>query len=484
MGKISVADSATAAGPVSSAAGRIAGWRARWRRGLSELFAEPVGAGLTWRGLALGVLGVAAGTGVSLLRQPGFGPFDTVWAEDGSFFLETAISHGFVDSVTTSYAGYYHLVPRVLAEAAAALPPQDAAIGLSVAAAVTTSLMALLVYVASAGHLTSRVSRLLVAAVTLVVPLGMQDVPNSIANLQWPGLYTLFWLLLWTPRGLPGRVGAVFTTLCIAGSNILTPALFPLALVRVLRRRHDGRRERFAAVLLGSLLAGLTVQVLGLATGESSRSLAPDPVKAVSGYLVRAIPPGLLGERFYPADVNLTWLALAAIAWLLVLAAILVALARWSSPAWALAITAAICGMAVYALPVLSSGIATARYAVPTAMMLVVVLTALLQPRMSRSLDDPSDGSASSPAHARGVGRFAPRGRGPHIALTVLLVAVWLVNLRVDNPRAHGPGWGEELDRARTVCATGSPTAEVHIAPQPAGEVSWWMQLPCTYITR
>jgi hypothetical protein len=55
----------------------------------------------------------------------------------------------------------------------------------------------------------------------------------------------------------------------------------------------------------------------------------------------------------------------------------------------------------------------------------------------------------------------------------------------VDNPRAHGPGWREQLDRAAAVCRAGTdPHVIVAIAPQPQGKVGWWIVLPCTYVTR
>jgi hypothetical protein len=418
--------------------------------------------------VALAAVGVVAGTVIGLWRQPGAGALDTVWAEDGATFLTEAVDKGPLASLTTSYAGYYHLMPRLLAGLAALLAPDGAAAVLAVGAALLTSLAAVLVFVASSGQLRSAWSRALVSAVVVALPLGQEDLPNSIANLHWVGLYTLFWVLLWTPRGRAGRAVGIATAVLVVGSDILVVALLPLAVARAIRRPPDlgGRRDRYGMTLAAVLASGFVLQVLGLLTGSSSRQLAPDPLRAVSGYALRAVPPGLLGERWVGADVDGHWLALAVVAWLLVLAAAGVALARLTRPEWPLALAAGVHSVALYALPVVLSGIATVRYSAAPAMLLVTALVALLQP------------GAGWP------------GRAPLLALTGLICVVGAVNLRLDNPRAHGPRWTESLAQARTQCATRSPadTVEVVIAPavseQHSDVTRWVATLPCSYVRR
>ena len=75
----------------------------------------------------VGVLAVVAGTVVSLLRQGGAGALDTVWAEDRQIFLSQAHELGPVPALATSYAGYFHEMPRLTAALAAALPVSAAA---------------------------------------------------------------------------------------------------------------------------------------------------------------------------------------------------------------------------------------------------------------------------------------------------------------------------------------------------------------------
>jgi hypothetical protein len=119
---------------------------------------------------------------------------------------------------------------------------------------------------------------------------------------------------------------------------------------------------------------------------------------------------------------------------------------------------AALHSAALYALPVVLSGYATPRYAVPAAMLLVTTLVALLRPG--------------------GTGWR----RAPIYALTALLVAVWAVDLRVDNARAHGPTWRQELPAARQSCVDGG-TAALTIPPRAAG-THWQAVLRCDYVRR
>jgi hypothetical protein len=399
------------------------------------------------------VAAVLAGTVVSLARQPGIGALDTVWAEDGQVFLSDAAWDSPPEALATSYAGYFHLVPRLLAELAAATPVSWAAAVLAIGAAAVTAALAVLVYVASAAHLPSRTARVVAAAVVLVAPLAQNDVPNSIANLHWPALYALFWVLLWTPARWPGRAVAVAVVALVVTSDILVVALLPLAVARL-----AVRRDRYSAVLATVFAAGVALQLLGLVTGTSSRDTDLNPIRAGVGYVLRAVPGALVGTRWLGDDhTSARWLILGAVAWLLVLAAVVVAWRRLTRPAWTLAGVAVVHSLALYVLPVFLSGTATERYALAPAMLLVVALLALLPPGFSRQ------GAAG-------------------VALVALVAVVCAVNLRLPNARAEGPSWSEELDRARQECAQPATTG-LWLSIPPAG-YGWHASLPCTYLER
>lgn len=396
-------------------------------------------------------LAVLIGTLVSLLRQPGAGALDTVWAEDGEVFLADAANRTLPDALATSYAGYFHLGPRLLAELAAAAPAGWAGAVLAISAAAVTAALAVLVYVASGAYLPP-VSRFVAAAIVVIPPLAQDDVPNSIANLHWPALYALFWVLLWTPARWPGRAVAVATVALVASSDILVIALLPLAIVQFTRLR-----DRYRAVLASVLAAGVALQLLGLVTGASSRDTELNPVRAATGYVLRAVPAALFGSRPLGDDHrSVRWLALAAVAWLLILVVALLAWRRLTRPAWTLAAVAAIHSVALYALPVFLSGTATERYAVAPAMLLVVAILALAPPGMDRA----------------GV---------PGMVFVILLAVVCAVNLRIPNLRAEGPSWSGELERAQVECEASGDAAPVRLPPDGP---DWRADLPCGYLQR
>jgi hypothetical protein len=284
-----------------------------------------------------------------------------------------------------------------------------------------------------------------------VVPLAQQEVPNSIANLHWPALYVLFWALIWVPARRAGTATALAVVALTALSDILVVGFLPLAAARLVLRR-----DRTSGWLAGVLTGGVAVQVAGLVFGSNSRTTSPDPLSWPVWYAVRAVPAALFGERLAPfGSIDARRVAVAAVAWVLLLAAVVAATRGWSRPRWPLAMTAAVYSVAIYALPVVISGIATPRYAAAPAMLLVTALVAVLQPAPGR--------------RAIAFGAFA-----------TMMLFVWLVNFQVTTAREQGPMWSDELDRARATCQTaGGGSAEVQFAPAGSGLVA---PLSCSWV--
>lgn len=417
--------------------------------------AQRAPAGGRTRGTAarIGVIAgvIVAGTAAGILRQPGKGALNTIWAEDGEIFLTQAVRDG-ADAFVTSYAGYYHLVARLLAAIAAALPPAWAGAALAIGAALVTTVFAVAAYELSGEYLPSRLARLIVSVPVAVLPMAQGDVLNSPANLHWTGLYVLFWFLVCRPTSKTGKVLAVLGIVLVAGSDILTGIYLPLALFIVWFHR-----DRYAVVKAVAFCVPFFLQVLGLLTGQSERSgLAPDPARGVSGYVLRAVPTAFFGERWVGGRVSTTSLALTAVAGLLILTALVLAWRNFTTPRWWFALAAVVHSVGLYVGPVALSGVATARYNVAPALLLLVAVVALILPK-DRNI--------------------------PVSVLAVLLTIVCVVNYRVGNARSHGPGWQDGLDSARVACATDrGGTVAVELPPLAAP--GWHATLPCDYVDR
>jgi hypothetical protein len=397
---------------------------------------------------ALVVGALAIGTAASILRQPGAGALDTIWAEDGEIFLTQAVRDG-AGAFTTSYAGYYHLVARLVAGVAALLPPAQAAAALAVGAALVTTVFAVAAYALSGEYIASTVGRLVVSVPVAVLPMAQGDVLNSPANLHWTGLYVLFWFLLCRPASTAGKVLACAGIVLVVGSDILTGVYLPL--VAFVLWFH---RDRYAVAKAVAFVLPLAVQVLGLLTGASEREgLAPDPVRAVTGFVLRTVPTALFGERWVGQAISTRSLLLAALAWLLIGAVLLLGLRKVVRPRWTLVVAAGVHSALVYIAPVALSGIATPRYNVAPALLVLVTLVALLN-------------------DAIGVR-----------ALAALLLVVCAVNFRVDNARADGPDWHTGLRGAEAACAAG-PAGTVSVEVTPLAAPGWHVALPCDYVDR
>lgn len=383
-------------------------------------------------------LAVAGAAALSLLRQVGAGALDTVYAEDGTVFLADAYSKSTLDAIATPYAGYLHVVPRLLAELVSTLPVSAAAAGLAVCAALVTGLLALVVYYASGTALTSPWARVLASAVVVLVPVGQEEIPNSIANLHWPMLYTLFWVLLWEPRSKWVRAPIV---LLIVLSDILTVIFLPLALWRWWKKRDH--------LTLAAFGVGLAAQASAVLFGHSERAMNPEPVMWAPWWAIRAVPTGFLGERWFgTGGVDTRWLLLAGVAWVVLLGFVLASWKSLSLLSWqGLAGLAVIHCVAVYALPVALSGQATSRYAAAPAMLLIAALAVLLF-----------------------EGKPKPTVVG--IAFVVLCLAVWGANLRVPNSRSVGPMWSDQIQTQS--CDGGH--ASIQVSPL---DKDWKLAVPC-----
>ncbi|GAA2598702.1 hypothetical protein GCM10010399_31660 [Dactylosporangium fulvum] len=403
------------------------------------------------RSIALTTAAVVVGTAASLLRQPGPGALNTIWAEDGEIFLTQAVRDG-AGAFTTSYAGYYHLVARIVAAVAAVLPAAWAGAVLAVGAALITTVFAVAVYHLSGEHLPSRLARLVVSVPVAVLPMAQGDVLNSPANLHWTGLYLLFWLLVSRPATTAGRVLACAGIVLVTASDILTGVYVPLAAFVVWFHR-----DRYAWIKGAAFGVPLVVQVLGLLTGQSEREgLTPDPVLGITGYVFRAVPATFFGERWVGAGVSTVSLVFTALAVLLIAAVLLLAWLEKTSARWWFALAAALHSAALYVAPVGLSGIATPRYNVAPALLLLVAVVSLVLPKYDARL---------------------------LTALSVLIAIVCVVNFRVANPRSEGPAWDDGIDSGRVACAQ-SPGGTVSIELPPLVAPGWHATLPCDYVDR
>jgi hypothetical protein len=427
--------------------------------------------------IVLAVAAVAVGAAASLLRQSGVPATDTIWAEDGQVFFGDMFRLSFGEALVTPYNGYFQFIPRLLLAPVPLFPASMAAAVIAVEAALVNSAFALLVYVASGPTLRTVPLRLVASAVAVLPTLGLAEVPNSIANVHWAGLYALFWVLFWVPASRAGRVVGLVVAFAVSFTNILVAVFLPLLLARAAVRR----REAHSLALGGIVLAGLGTHAAGLLFGNSSRvgGVQSSFAEPLDTFFRWVVPSFMLGDG--PLDTDAFGLNgqrnLLILGWLLVAAFVAVGVLRRRDANWPLAVVAAAHSIVLWVGAAGTSGQMASRYVATAAMFFTAALAALLVP--SGAVEE---GETS--------GRLAARAWSRRLATPAAwgLIAVYLVALvqtiPTESARSAGPGWSASVAEARAACARsggrgddGAGTIRLPITPN-----NWGIRLPCSYV--
>jgi hypothetical protein len=440
--------------------------RARWS---AAVFPDAPATVLTGRGALLAAVAVAAGTVLSLLRTNGHGAFDSIWAEDGNEFLNDALNMTTDRSLFKGLNGYFVLLPRLIAEVPTVLPIGWAPAVMSTLAALTTCVFALFVYVASGAHLAQWWLRLVVALPLVLGNVAGILTPNNIATLQFAAMYTTFWALMYVPNGRWGRVVAGGIVVLTGMTTILIMAFVPLVLVRAWLRRDRWSYALAAVVCLTTLVQGISL-VSGVNSRNGLSHPRPNPLWAFVEWLLWGVPAAVLGETWMrsPRSEVLHVVRMVTV-YLIIAAALVLAVRRFTRPAWGLALFAVANSAAVLCISMMGMGYPTdaffvpdnllqdtERYLMASAPMIIVALVALLRPRGSGS-----------------------RIRWLPIALyTALVLATCASHYRIEQPRDYAESWSATLDTARAECA--ARPGERAVAAKYGGKMWYpWLILPC-----
>ena len=401
-------------------------------------------------------------TVLSLLRLGLSTSLNTVWAEDGPIYLQAALSQGFWDALFSPYAGYLVLVPRLIGEAGAAVPLQQAAATISIVSALVAALSGLAVWFASAGHIRDPYLRGALAIATVLAATAGQETLNSAAYAPWFMLVAAFWLLFFRPRGLSA---AILAGLFLLATGLSTPGVWfflPLAALRAVTAAN--KRD---AILVGGYAVGAAVQVPVVLGQQQDPGLWTSNIW--TAYLQRVVDSGIFGERLGGnlwEHFGWTFLTLFCIALLI---ALLVGLwrttpgGRWFA-AVAIPTSALMFFASVYQRTVADnifwsigdSGGTASRYVMVPALLMLSALVVVL------------DGAIRRLGRAWRWWLAAP-------AVGVILLAV-AVSFDMSGDGRGGPPWDEALRAAANKCVSqGEELAGIATAPEPFG-----VQVPCS----
>lgn len=416
-------------------------------------------AGLTASLLALGVV-------LALLRLGWSASLNTVWAEDGPVYLQGALTEGSWDAIFTPYAGYLVLVPRLIAEVAAAAPLEQAAATISIVSALFAVLSGLAVWHGCGGHVRDPYLRGGLTLATVLAASAGQETLLSAAYVPWYMLVGSFWLLFWRPQS---TWGAALGGLFVLATGLSTPGVWffmPVALLRAVTARDEKD-----AILVGSFMLGAVVQVPVILGQEQGESLWTSHIW--TAYLQRVIDGGLLGQRLGGnlwEELGWTFLGpfvvavAAGFAWGIWRAA--------PGPRW-FATIAVLSSLVIFVLSVYqrsvglnvfwsegSSGGTSSRYVLVPALLLISAAVVLV------------DGA---------LRRRARTAFSWPVAATLAVIGLAVVtsyDMRGGGFR-EAPYWDDALRQAAEKCqATGEEVAGIPTSPEPFG-----VQVPCAEVS-
>ncbi|MBT1676056.1 hypothetical protein [Curtobacterium aurantiacum] len=426
-------------------------------------------------------------------------PRNTVWAEDGGVFLRERIATGPLDTLLHPYAGYVHLLPRLIVDLGYALPPERYAQVVALASCTVVGGVCALVFVLSRDVVRPWPLRLVLAAVPVVLPLAPYEISGNAANLHWYLLVLVPWVFAFRTRSW----WAAAALAAVAGAAVLTEPLTVLFTPLLLLAWMPGGRGRGRAHvrLAGAagpwsalpvtlvVLVGLAVQ--GVTTLTHPREVAPGSPAVrdvLAGYLL-----GPVGGAWDPrvgavltAVLEHGWavVLVPAVVLLLVLVAavvvgpprtrwMVVALSVGSGAVWWAALLANDDAGVRWSAPVAAmAALPPQRYAAAAGLLLVsaaVVAAAAL---------------VDAPRWSHGTGRTGGAGRlvGAVTGWCVVTAVVASAVLHVapaETRRSEGPVWAGQLPTAVEACDA-DPSLEVaRVRSNP-----WSSPVACSWVSR
>lgn len=432
---------------------------------------------------------------------------NTVWAEDGGVFMRDRVEYGPVASLLHPYAGYLHLVPRLIVDIGWALPIADYARVMSVAACVVVGVVSATVFLLARDVVPAWPLRVVLAAIPAVLPLAPYEIGGNVANLHWFLLFLAPWVLAYRSRTWWGAVGVAVVAALVVLTELQSLYFIPLLLLAwsPLRGRAgatsagpDGGDGAPAAgvpariglralpVTLVALAGGAAQVVAALTDDRISKPGEPAFADVVAGWLLQPVAGA------WNPDVGAVLAAVVAHGWaavlvpVAVLAFVVVAallVGTWRAR-WMIVALAAVSG-GVWWAALLANGGAAQPWSHPVASMvalqperyaaaagLLVVAVAVVAAGV---LVESRGWSAAARRRTRPGGAVRVIGAAAGWCVVAAVVAAAVASAAPGTTRrSDGPVWAAQMPAAVAACH-GDPDRVVEVRTAP-----WTARVPCT----
>ena len=212
---------------------------------------------------------------------------DVAWAEDANVFLRDALLIDPWSVVGYGYAGYLHVVPRLLAAAIMSVVPVEGyAVAVFFVCAALTGAVCAAVFQLADQVVAWLPARLTLALLPVLLPLSAQEVLGNLANLHTLALWLALWVVFHRPRSWAGALSWAAVMFACAATEIQAIILLLLAPFLV-RRRDPLRLPVFVALALGSAWQVLVFASTPRPPGDHTLA----PLSLPAGWLINTLMP-------------------------------------------------------------------------------------------------------------------------------------------------------------------------------------------------
>lgn len=419
----------------------------------------------------------------------------TAWAEDGGLFLRERLRYGVDGTLLRPYAGYLHLLPRLIVDLGVHRPVEQYAITVSAASCVFAGVVAASVFAFSRLLVPAWPPRLLLAAVPVVLPLAPFEISGTATNLHWYMLVLVPWLFSYRACTWWGSAVVALLTLVAVLTEPLSVLFLPLLLLAWFPFHGAGGARsglRALPVSVVALTAAAAQTTVALTTPRASEPGHPTVADVTRGYLLQPVPAMWVRDL---ASVGRAvaargwWLLLVPVAAIILLFLVALVLAAWRARVLLVALGGG--SVAVWTAALLANASADAgwgtldaaglgaqvptRYAAAAGMLLLsaVALAAAV-------LVDPRPRPRRAGARRRGTGgavRVLAAAAGWCVVTVVVAAAVMNV-APGPSRRSNGPEWAPQVDSSVDACRA-DPATSVSVKTAP-----WGAEVPCALVLR
>lgn len=224
-----------------------------------------------------------------LIPRPNSWTLQHIFAEDGQIWITQTLQTGW-SGIFDTYAGYLHVVPRLIANTCVTLGPESYIACTNVSSVLVKIALMAVVFPVVLAYASSWRWALFAASLFLLLPVSQLEVLGNITNLRWFLVVAAFVAIL---GNYPGRllpISVAIIVLLASLSDPLTLVALPFAVWRLVRLpRSDGLWSRLPSI---ALLIGIVIHLNQLQPEERGgrgtvADLIDTPTQTIAQLLVR-----------------------------------------------------------------------------------------------------------------------------------------------------------------------------------------------------